>query len=344
MARVVVGIGMLLVAVVAIAGPALAHGGGGGGGAGGRGDLEERIDALRAKAAALREQGSREDAEHVAKMAELLDRVRAIRRQSNELERRGKDLRASGHEDDAQRAMEESGRLWKASEEILRKVEGGAERSHDDAVREKVRELEKRVVVLRDDGRPLEAEEAERLLSLLRAAHAGAEKGEPWSGEHATVELRRAKEKKDHDVRHHRELHLDVERAQRVRKAAALLREAGLADLAAHVEREAGTLYRSVDLGSTKDGDFRELTSFAGRKNERKDVFVFTEPLRPVPPRPPTPPVAVVPPPPPAVAPPLAPGQRRGHDEVAQLRKEMHELRRQMEELRAVLRELRSTR
>jgi hypothetical protein len=306
MARVVIGIGVLFVAVFALAQPALADGGGG--------DLEQRIAHLRQKAAALREKGSAEDAEHVAKLAEILEKVRAIRRESNELERRAKELRANGREGEAARAMEESGRLWRTSEEMLRKVEAKTEhRKHADDVAHKVRELEKRVLVLREDGKPLEAEETERLLALLRAAR----------GEHAVVVGEdRPFVRGSEDAAEHRKRH---ERAERVRKAVALLREAGLPDLAALVERETkdAVKHSDVTVHVLREGDFRELTSYAGRRNAEKKRAVTFEPKY-GPGRPPLPPAAHA-------------------GEIAALRDEVRALRQQMEELRAVVRDLRAT-
>jgi hypothetical protein len=224
MTRSVVGFLVLILATLGLSGSALA----GEGENEGQQSLEKKIAHLRAKAHALRERGSVEDAEHVAKTAEVLEKVQALRRQSDELERKGKVLAQDGHADDAERAMKESGRLWKESEEILRRVEAGRAAPNDDMAR-KIHDLEHRLGLLREAGRTDEASETERLLALLRAARATTDATHAFGRRHDIVFVDK----------------YEAVRAERVKKAIALLRESGLPDLASLVERETKEITQS---------------------------------------------------------------------------------------------------
>ncbi len=193
-------------------------------------DLERHIDEMRQKARRLAAAGEEEMAAQLAKRIALLEKVQALRRQSNDFERRGKRLRENGHEEQAAEAMEESGRLWKRSEEMLRKIkeeharEGGMHPDmHDGGMHHPDRDADaSRVDRVEQVTRARVEAERARALVALRLAEAR----EAQEREGAGVHVDRL------EVRTH------VVRAEQVRKAIALLREAKLPGLADLVERE----------------------------------------------------------------------------------------------------------
>lgn len=134
-------------------------------------ELVEHAAALREKARALREHGSVEDAEHLEAKAERVDKALALRRESNELEKRGKEAASAGNESQAKELMEQSGRTWRQADEILgggkKEPKGDPEikallRGSPDEARRRIEGLRIAARTLRDTGMPERAEQFEK--------------------------------------------------------------------------------------------------------------------------------------------------------------------------------------
>jgi uncharacterized phage infection (PIP) family protein YhgE len=88
-------------------------------------ELQARIAKLQQKAQELRAKGSTEDAEEVEQMAKAWEQVVRLRVNSNEMENQAHSLKANGHDEEAAKALENSGKLWRQSVELEAHLSGG---------------------------------------------------------------------------------------------------------------------------------------------------------------------------------------------------------------------------
>jgi len=164
-------------------------------------DFQRAVEELREQARALREKGSVEDAEHMEQKAARVEEALALRRESNELERRGKEAKEAGDEARARELMEASGRTWKRSEEVLggpqrdKKPDGdagGVLRGSPDEVRRRIVALRDAARLLREGGMPDRAEQLEKQAAVAERELEGRKESDASGGgdiDHLRAEL-----------------------------------------------------------------------------------------------------------------------------------------------------------